>query len=163
MRIQAGDGFGFVFHNGVHNKVPHVGRCIVGDDVEIGANSTVEQRQHRRHRDRRRQQARAVLVHVGHNVRVGRLCLFAAGVAIAGSTRIGDGVMLAGQDGRGRTSHGRRWAIDDRGSPGVSAEDVPAGQTWGDLGSDRTGEHHARGYAAVGENRRVLLQRMEHR
>ena len=88
------DGFGFVYQDGAHQKIPHVGRCVIGDDVEIGANSTV---------DRGSIDDTVIgagtkldnLVHVGHNVRIGRLCLFMAHVGISGSTHIGDGVIFA--------------------------------------------------------------------
>ena len=80
------DGFGYVFRNGIHDKIPHIGRCIVENDVEIGANSTI---------DRGSFDDTVVgagtkidnLVHIAHNVRVGRLCLIMAQVGIAGSTR----------------------------------------------------------------------------
>jgi UDP-3-O-[3-hydroxymyristoyl] glucosamine N-acyltransferase len=94
------DGFGYVFGDGAHRKVPHVGRCIVGDDVEIGANTTI---------DRGSVDDTVIgagtkidnLVHLGHNVRVGRLCLLMAQVGVAGSAVIEDGAILAGQVGVG--------------------------------------------------------------
>lgn len=150
------DGFGFVFHNGAHNKVPHVGRCLIGDDVEIGANSTI---------DRGSIDATEIgagskldnLVHVGHNVRIGRLCLFAAGVMIAGSTRIGDGVMLAGQVGvAGHLTIGDGAVITAQ--SGV-IKDVPAGETWGGFPS-RPQKDTMRGYAAVARLP-DLLKRLE--
>ena len=66
-----GDGFGYVYREGVHEKIPHVGRCVVEDDVEIGANTTV---------DRGSIDDTVIgtgtkidnLVQIGHNVRVGR-------------------------------------------------------------------------------------------
>jgi UDP-3-O-[3-hydroxymyristoyl] glucosamine N-acyltransferase len=67
-------------------------------------------------------------VHVGHNVRIGRLCLLMAQVGIAGSTRIGDGVIFAGQAGIGghiNIGDGARIA----GQAGVFG-DVPAGESW---------------------------------
>jgi UDP-3-O-[3-hydroxymyristoyl] glucosamine N-acyltransferase len=101
--LQAGarvgsDGFGYVFRNGIHDKIPHVGRCIVEDDVEIGANSTI---------DRGSFDDTVIgagtkidnLVHIAHNVRIGRLCLIMAQVGIAGSVRVGDGVIMGGQVG----------------------------------------------------------------
>lgn len=139
------DGFGFVFRDGAHQKIPHVGRCVIGDDVEIGANSTI---------DRGSIDATEIgagtkidnLVHIGHNVRVGRLCLFAAGVGIAGSARIEDGVMLAGQAGvAGHLTIGARAIITAQ--SGV-LKSVPAGETWGGFPS-RPQRETLRGYAAV--------------
>ncbi len=94
------DGFGYVFRNGIHDKIPHIGRCIIEDDVEIGANTTV---------DRGSFDDTVIgagtkidnLVQVAHNVRIGRLCLIMAQVGIAGSARLGDGVIVAGQVGVG--------------------------------------------------------------
>jgi len=92
------DGFGYVFRDGAHQKIPHVGRCIIGDDVEIGANTTI---------DRGSIDDTVVgdgtkidnLVQIAHNVRIGAKCLIIAQVGIAGSARIGDGAVVAGQAG----------------------------------------------------------------
>ena len=90
------DGFGFVFDGGKHNKIPQVGGVVIGDDVEIGANTTID----------RATTGNTVigsgtkidnLVQVGHNVRVGQNVILVAQVAIGGSTEIGDGVMMGGQ------------------------------------------------------------------
>ncbi|MEO5904789.1 MAG: UDP-3-O-(3-hydroxymyristoyl)glucosamine N-acyltransferase [Gemmatimonadaceae bacterium] len=121
------DGFGYVFTGGVHAKIPHVGGCIVGDDVEIGANTTI---------DRGSIGDTVIgagtkidnLVQVGHNVRIGRLCLIMAQVGIAGSARIDDGCIIAGQAGLGghiTIGKGARIA----GQSGVFG-DVPEGETW---------------------------------
>jgi UDP-3-O-[3-hydroxymyristoyl] glucosamine N-acyltransferase len=121
------DGFGYVFRDGAHGKIPHVGRCVIEDDVEIGANTTI---------DRGSIDDTVIgagtkvdnLVHVGHNVRMGRLCLVMAQVGIAGSTHIGDGVIMAGQAGiGGHIEIGDRARIG--GQAGVFG-DVPAGETW---------------------------------
>ena len=121
------DGFGYVFRDGAHRKLPHVGRCVIEDDVEIGANTTV---------DRGSVDDTVVgagtkidnLVHVGHNVRIGRLCLVMAQVGIAGSARIEDGCVLAGQAGLGgHITVGAGARIG--GQAGVFG-DVPAGETW---------------------------------
>jgi len=121
------DGFGYVFRNGIHDKIPHVGRCIVEDDVEIGANTTI---------DRGSIDDTVIgagtkidnLVQIGHNVRLGRLCLIMAQVGIAGSARVGNGVVLAGQAGvGGHVSIGDRAKI--AGQAGVFG-DVPANETW---------------------------------
>lgn len=121
------DGFGFVFANGVHEKIPHVGRCIVEDDVEIGANTTI---------DRGSIDDTVIgagtkidnLVMIAHNVRVGRLCLIVSQAGIAGSARIGDGCVIGGQVGiQGHAQIGARARLGAR--AGVLG-DVPAGETW---------------------------------
>jgi UDP-3-O-[3-hydroxymyristoyl] glucosamine N-acyltransferase len=123
----ASDGFGYVFRDGAHQKIPHVGRCIIEDDVEVGANTTI---------DRGSIDDTVVgagtkidnLVHVGHNVRIGRLCLLMAQVGVAGSTRIEDGCVLAGQAGiGGHIVIGKGARIG--GQAGVFGS-VPAGETW---------------------------------
>ena len=122
-----GDGYGYVFKDGAHHKIPHVGRCIIHDDVEIGANSTI---------DRGSIDDTVIgagtkidnLVQVGHNCTVGRLCLIMSQVGLAGSTRVGDGVILAGQAGIGG-----HLEIGDRARVAAQAGvfgDVPAGETW---------------------------------
>ncbi len=94
------DGFGFVPGPNGSERVPHVGRCVLEHDVEVGANSCV---------DRGSVDDTIIgagtkldnLVHVAHNVRIGQGCFLAAQVGIAGSTRIGDGVQFGGQAGAG--------------------------------------------------------------
>jgi UDP-3-O-[3-hydroxymyristoyl] glucosamine N-acyltransferase len=121
------DGFGYVYREGRHQKIPHVGRCVVEDDVEIGANSTI---------DRGSIDDTVIgagtkidnLVHIGHNVRIGRLCLLMAQVGIAGSARVEDGCILAGQVGvGGHLTIGGGAKIG--GQAGVFG-DVPSGATW---------------------------------
>ncbi len=92
------DGFGYVFQDGAHEKIPQVGPCRIEDDVEIGANACV---------DRGSIGTTSIgagtkldnLVHVGHNVQVGRGSLLVAQVGIGGSSRIEDGAVLGGQAG----------------------------------------------------------------
>ncbi|MBA3554327.1 MAG: UDP-3-O-(3-hydroxymyristoyl)glucosamine N-acyltransferase [Gemmatimonadales bacterium] len=96
--VIGGDGFGYLSGASGHTRIPHVGGCVLEDDVEIGSNSTV---------DRGSVDDTVIgrgskldnLVHVGHNVRIGERCLLMAGVGVAGSTRVGDGVILAGHVG----------------------------------------------------------------
>jgi UDP-3-O-[3-hydroxymyristoyl] glucosamine N-acyltransferase len=96
--VIGGDGFGYLSGASGHSRIPHVGACILEDDVEIGSNSTV---------DRGSVDDTVIgrgskldnLVHVGHNVRIGAHCLLMAGVGVAGSTRVGDGAILAGHVG----------------------------------------------------------------
>ena len=121
------DGFGYVFRDGRHDKIPHIGRCVIGDDVEIGANTTI---------DRGSIDDTVIgdgtkidnLVHVAHNVRIGRLCLLMAQVGVAGSVRIEDGCILAGQVGvAGHHTIGARATLAAQ--AGVFG-DIPAGETW---------------------------------
>jgi UDP-3-O-[3-hydroxymyristoyl] glucosamine N-acyltransferase len=126
--VRAGsDGFGYVFARGAHQKIPHVGGCVIEDDVEIGANTTI---------DRGSIGDTVIgagtkidnLVQVGHNVRIGKLCLLMSQVGIAGSATIEDGVILAGQAGLGgHITVGKGARIG--GQSGVFG-DVPAGATW---------------------------------
>lgn len=125
--VLGSDGFGYVQRGGAHVKIPHVGRCIVEDDVEIGANCTL---------DRGSIDDTVVgagtkidnLVQLGHNVKIGRLCLLMSQVGVAGSSVVGDGVILAGQVGVAghlEIGAGARLAAQ----AGVIG-DVPAGETW---------------------------------
>ena len=97
--VIGGDGYGFVKRaDGTHQKIPQTSSVVIEDDVEIGANTTVD----RPAVGETRIQAGAKLdnlVQVGHGVNVGRNVLLAAQVGIAGSTSIGDGAMLGGQVG----------------------------------------------------------------
>jgi UDP-3-O-[3-hydroxymyristoyl] glucosamine N-acyltransferase len=92
------DGFGYEFSNGKHVKIPQIGIVQIDDDVEIGANVTID-----RARFGRTWIGEGTkidnLVQVAHNVVVGKHCILVAGVAIAGSTRLGNYVTLAGQVG----------------------------------------------------------------
>ena len=121
------DGFGYVQRDEQHVKIPHVGGCIIEDDVEIGANTTI---------DRGSIDDTVVgagtkvdnLVQIAHNVRIGRVCLIMAQVGIAGSVRVEDGAMLLGQvgvSGHHTVGKGARLAAQ----AGVFG-DIPAGETW---------------------------------
>jgi UDP-3-O-[3-hydroxymyristoyl] glucosamine N-acyltransferase len=96
--VLGADGFGFVPGRDGHRKIPQVGTVVVGDDVEIGANTTVDRATLG---ETRIGEGTKIdnLVQVAHNVHIGRRCLIAAQVGIAGSSVIEDGVMLAGQVG----------------------------------------------------------------
>ncbi|HXG11758.1 MAG TPA: UDP-3-O-(3-hydroxymyristoyl)glucosamine N-acyltransferase [Gemmataceae bacterium] len=118
------DGFGYRFQNGRHVKVPQLGQVEIGDDVEIGAGSTI---------DRGTFGATQIgegtkidnLVQVAHNCRIGRHNVLAGQVGIAGSSSTGDYVMLAGQVGVADHVHiGDRTLI---GAQSGVARDVPAG------------------------------------
>ncbi len=121
------DGFGYEYFAGRHQKIPHLGTVRIEDEVEIGANTTI---------DRGRFGATRIgtgtkidnQVQIAHNVDIGRHCLIVAQVGIAGSARIEDGAVLGGQVGivpHVTIGRGARVAA----STGV-AGDVPAGVTW---------------------------------
>jgi UDP-3-O-[3-hydroxymyristoyl] glucosamine N-acyltransferase len=92
------DGFGYVLDEGRHRKVLQLGHVIIGDDVEIGANAAI---------DRGTLGPTVIgegtkidnLVHIAHNVVIGRHCLIMGQVGFAGSTQIGDYVVVASQSG----------------------------------------------------------------
>jgi UDP-3-O-[3-hydroxymyristoyl] glucosamine N-acyltransferase len=92
------DGFGYEFTYGRYEKIDQVGIVEVGDDVEIGASSTI---------DRARFGKTIIgegtkidnLVQIAHNVTTGKHCAFASQVGISGSTRLGDNVVMGGQSG----------------------------------------------------------------
>jgi UDP-3-O-[3-hydroxymyristoyl] glucosamine N-acyltransferase len=93
------DGFGFVTDaTGAHHKIPQQSRVVVEDDVEIGANTTID-----RARFGRTWIQEGVkidnLVQIGHNVVIGKHSIIVAQVGIAGSVRIGSGVVIGGQAG----------------------------------------------------------------
>lgn len=92
------DGYGFATVGGVHRKVPQVGVVVIEDEVEIGANCTIDRATLGETRIGRGCKLDN-LVHVGHNVRVGEHCLLVAQVGISGSTRLGHHVVMAGQSG----------------------------------------------------------------
>lgn len=92
------DGFGFATLEGVHHKIPQIGTVVIEDDVEIGANVTI---------DRARFDKTVIgkgtkidnLVQIAHNVAIGENSIIVAQAGISGSTVIGSGVTLAGQAG----------------------------------------------------------------
>ena len=97
--VVGGDGYGFARQkDGTHFKIPQHGDVVIEDDVEIGANSTVDRPAIGETRIGAGTKIDN-LVHVAHGVAIGRRVLLAAQVGIAGSTTIGDDVMMAGQTG----------------------------------------------------------------
>lgn len=118
------DGFGFAIASEKYLSVPQLGRVVLEDDVEVGANTTID-------RGSLRDTAIGAgsrldnLVQIGHNVRLGRGCVIVAQAGISGSTILEDHVMVAGQAGlTGHLKIGRRARIGAQ--AGVMA-DVPAG------------------------------------
>lgn len=121
------DGFGYTSSARGHEKVPQIGRVVIQDKVEIGANTTID-----------RGAVRDTIigegtkidnqVQIGHNVVMGRHCMIVGQVGIAGSATLGDFVAVAGQAGvAGHCTVGSGAQI-----AGGSAvrDDVPAGQSW---------------------------------
>jgi UDP-3-O-[3-hydroxymyristoyl] glucosamine N-acyltransferase len=120
------DGYGYVLDQGRHRKVPQIGIVIIHDDVEIGANAAI---------DRGALGATVIgqgtkidnLVHVAHNVTVGRHCLIMGQVGFAGSTQLGDYVVVASQSGiAGHLKLGNRSTV---GAKSGVMRDVPEGET----------------------------------
>jgi UDP-3-O-[3-hydroxymyristoyl] glucosamine N-acyltransferase len=96
--VLGGDGFGFASSGGKHRKVPQVGRVVVEDDVEIGANSVVDRAMLG---ETRIGEGTKVddLVMIAHGVRLGRNSLLVGQSGVAGSSRLGAGTTIAGQSG----------------------------------------------------------------
>ena len=132
VRIHAGtvigsDGFGYVFDSGFHRKVPQVGNLIIGDDVEIGSNVSI---------DRGALGSTVIgkgtkidnLVHIAHNVEIGEHCILCGQVGFAGSTKMGNYVVLAGQVGiAGHLKIGNQVTVASK--AGVM-HNIPDGETW---------------------------------
>jgi UDP-3-O-[3-hydroxymyristoyl] glucosamine N-acyltransferase len=92
------DGFGYATEGGVHHKIPQVGIVVVEDDVELGANVTVDRARFGRTVIGRGSKIDN-LVQIGHNVVLGQGCLLVAQAGVAGSTKVGNYVVMAGQAG----------------------------------------------------------------
>lgn len=123
------DGFGYLLSEQGHVKKPQVGRVVIEDEVEIGANCAI---------DRAMLDATVIgrgskldnLVHVAHGVTIGRHCIILAGVAIGGSARIGDYCIISGNATiKDNISLGDRAVVIGH---SVVADDVRPGETvWG--------------------------------
>jgi len=118
------DGYSYVFDEGRHRKVLQVGNVIIGDDVEIGSNTSI---------DRAALGSTVIgagtkidnLVHVAHNVVIGSHCLIMGQVGFAGSTHIGDYTVIASQSGiSGHLKIGRQVMI---GAKSGVMRDIPDG------------------------------------
>jgi UDP-3-O-[3-hydroxymyristoyl] glucosamine N-acyltransferase len=120
------DGYGYVFSEGRHLKMPQVGSVVIQDDVEIGANTAID----------RGALGPTVIgqgtkidnqVHVAHNVVIGKHCLIMGQVGFAGSTHLGDYCVIASQSGiAGHLKLGRQVTVG--GKSGVM-RDVPDKET----------------------------------
>jgi UDP-3-O-[3-hydroxymyristoyl] glucosamine N-acyltransferase len=122
--VLGGTGFGYISGPQGHQRIPHVGGCVLGDDVDVGANSCI---------DRGSIDDTVIgagtridnLVHVGHNARLGAACLLMGGVVVAGSAELGQGVVVAGH-----AAIGGHFRIGDRARIGAKSgviSEVPPG------------------------------------
>ncbi len=157
------DGFGYQQRGGKHHKIPQIGRVVIEDDVEIGANTCI---------DRARSGVTRIgrgtkidnLVQIAHNVRIGEDCIVVSQCGISGSTTLGDRVILAGQVGlidHLRIGNGVVVAAKS----GVSG-DIPDGKVYRGIPAVDNGDY---GRQAVGirrlpklmEQLRALAKRVE--
>ncbi len=133
------DGFGYVEEDGNHRKIPQIGTVVTGDNVDIGANCTI---------DRGTIGDTIIgagskfdnLVHIAHNVRTGRGCLFTAGVSIAGSVELGDFCIFAGNSGcipHVKIGNGAVFAIKS-----VATKSLPGGKTYAGVPAREIKEQH---------------------
>jgi UDP-3-O-[3-hydroxymyristoyl] glucosamine N-acyltransferase len=122
------DGFGFAMGPAGHYKVRQVGRVIVQDDVEIGANTTIDRGALK---DTIIGEGTKIdnLVQIAHNVVIGRHCVIAAQTGISGSTILEDFVAMGGQCGT--VGHIRIGAGAQIGAQSGVASDIPRGERWG--------------------------------
>lgn len=123
------DGFGFATVKGAHHKIPQIGTVVIEDDVEIGANVTID-----RARFGRTVIGRGTkidnLVQIAHNVEIGQNAIIVAQSGISGSTTIGQNVILAGQSGIvGHITIGDNAVVAAQ--AGVSKSVPPNTQVWG--------------------------------
>ena len=132
VRIHAGtvigsDGYGYVLDQGAHRKVPQIGQVIIGDDVEIGANVTVDRGALGATRIGRGTKIDN-LVQIAHNVVIGEHCLLISQVGIAGSCKLGNYVIMAGQSGlAGHLKIGNQVTV---GAKSGVMTDIPDGEKW---------------------------------
>jgi UDP-3-O-[3-hydroxymyristoyl] glucosamine N-acyltransferase len=96
--VLGADGFGYATFGGKHVKIPQIGRVVIEDDVELGANTTVDRA---RFSETRVGEGTKIdnLTQVGHNVVLGKNCMIAAIVGISGSAIFEDNVTIGGQGG----------------------------------------------------------------
>jgi UDP-3-O-[3-hydroxymyristoyl] glucosamine N-acyltransferase len=122
------DGFGFAMGKSGHVKVPQIGRVVIQDGVEIGANTTIDRGALR---DTVIGEGTKIdnLVQIGHNVVIGRHCVIVAQTGISGSAEIGDFVVLGGQVGV--VGHVKIGAGAQIAASSNVRGDVPPGVRWG--------------------------------
>jgi len=153
--VVGSDGFGYVFDEGRHRKMIHLGHVVIQDDVEIGANTAI---------DRGALGATVIgegtkidnLVHVAHNVILGRHCMIMGQVGFAGSTRLGDYCVVASQTGiAGHLKIGAQVTI---GAKSGVMRDIPDGSTM--LGIPAAPDKQFKRQIIAAQRLPELLQRM---
>ena len=125
--VVGSDGYGYVQDGGIHRKVPQIGHVIIGDDVEIGSNVSI---------DRGALGTTTIgkgtkidnLVHIAHNVEIGEHCLLCAQVGIAGSAKVGNYVVMGGQVGI--ASHLKIGNMVTVASKSGVMHNIPDGEKW---------------------------------
>jgi UDP-3-O-[3-hydroxymyristoyl] glucosamine N-acyltransferase len=129
--VLGADGFGFVFAERRYHKFPQVGRVVIGDDVEIGANSCV---------DRAALGVTSIgdgtkldnMVHIGHNCRIGKHVVIAAQTGLSGGVVVEDYAVIGGQVGIGDKARIESGAVLGSGCGILTSKIVRGGQTvWG--------------------------------
>ncbi|RKY82718.1 UDP-3-O-(3-hydroxymyristoyl)glucosamine N-acyltransferase [candidate division KSB1 bacterium] len=109
--VVGSDGFGFAFHQGIYHKIPQIGTVVIEDDVEIGANSTIDRATMGETRIKKGTKIDN-LVQVAHNCIIGEHTVIAAQAGLSGSTKIGNYVRIGGQAGfAGHLSLGNNSAV----------------------------------------------------
>ncbi|MEO0091260.1 MAG: UDP-3-O-(3-hydroxymyristoyl)glucosamine N-acyltransferase [candidate division WOR-3 bacterium] len=96
--IIGSSGFGYKKNKGKYERIPHKGKVVIEDDVEIGQNVTIDRAKVNETRIGKGTKIDS-LVHIGHNVKIGKNCIIIAQCGIAGSVKLGNNVILAGQVG----------------------------------------------------------------
>ena len=129
--VVGSDGFGYVFENSRYSKFPQAGTVEIADDVEVGANTTIDRGALGPTRIGRGTKIDN-LVQVAHNVRIGENCVIAAQTGISGSVVIEDNVVIAGQVGIGDHARVEKGAVLGGQCGILPHKIVRAGQTvWG--------------------------------
>ncbi len=143
--VLGGDGFGYMKFNGIHNKIPHTAGVIIGDDVEIGANSSVDRGAMS---DTRVGSGTKIdnLCQIGHSAVVGKNCILCTAANIGGSARVDDDCVFAGRTGCVDNVHIGKGTIVYVG--GIAVKDTVAGAHIGGIyGKDN--RQHLRELAAL--------------
>uniref|UniRef100_A0A7C3RS65 UDP-3-O-acylglucosamine N-acyltransferase n=1 Tax=Dictyoglomus thermophilum TaxID=14 RepID=A0A7C3RS65_DICTH len=92
------DGFGYVWNGEEHYKIPHIGKVVIEDEVEIGGNTVIERATLGETRIGKGTKIGSLII-IGHNVRIGENCVIVSQSGIAGSSKLGNNVIMAGQSG----------------------------------------------------------------